>query len=100
MVFGMAHLIRYVSRFMSLQTGDIITTGTPPGVGMGQKPPIYLKPGDVKTLGITRLGEQTQPGWADCSYPSPPRPRRVPTTFGHSPPATPPTHSSVRKAPL
>src|SRR3546814_16608472 len=52
MVFGMAHLISYVSRFMSLQTGDIITTGTPPGVGMGQKPPIYLKPGDVMTLGI------------------------------------------------
>jgi 2-keto-4-pentenoate hydratase/2-oxohepta-3-ene-1,7-dioic acid hydratase in catechol pathway len=60
MVFGMAHLVSYVSRFMSLQTGDIITTGTPPGVGMGQKPPSYLKPGDVMTLGIDGLGEQRQ----------------------------------------
>jgi len=60
MVFTMAHLVSYVSRFMSLQTGDIITTGTPPGVGMGQKPPTYLKPGDVITLGITGLGEQRQ----------------------------------------
>ncbi len=60
MVFTMAHLISYVSRFMSLQTGDIITTGTPPGVGMGQKPPTYLKPGDVITLGIAGLGEQRQ----------------------------------------
>lgn len=60
MVFGMAHLVSYVSRFMSLQTGDIITTGTPPGVGMGQKPPTYLKPGDVMTLGIDGLGEQRQ----------------------------------------
>ena len=60
MVFGVAHLVSYVSRFMSLQTGDIITTGTPPGVGMGQKPPSYLKPGDVMTLGIDGLGEQRQ----------------------------------------
>jgi len=60
MVFGMAFLVSYVSRFMSLQTGDIITTGTPPGVGMGQKPPTYLKPGDVITLGIDGLGEQRQ----------------------------------------
>jgi 2-keto-4-pentenoate hydratase/2-oxohepta-3-ene-1,7-dioic acid hydratase in catechol pathway len=60
MVFTMAHLVSYVSRFMSLQTGDIITTGTPPGVGMGQKPPTYLKPGDVMTLGIDGLGEQRQ----------------------------------------
>ncbi|MEQ9606227.1 MAG: fumarylacetoacetate hydrolase family protein [Kiloniellaceae bacterium] len=60
MVFTMAHLVSYVSRFMSLQTGDIITTGTPPGVGMGQKPPTYLKPGDVITLGIEGLGEQRQ----------------------------------------
>src|SRR3546814_9857418 len=60
MVFGMAHLISYVSRFMSLQTGDIITTGTPPGVGMGQKPPIYPQPGDVMTPGITGLGAQRQ----------------------------------------
>jgi len=60
MVFGMAHLVSYVSRFMSLQSGDIITTGTPPGVGMGQKPPTYLKPGDVITLGNEGLGEQRQ----------------------------------------
>ena len=60
MVFTMAHLVSYVSRFMSLQSGDIITTGTPPGVGMGQKPPIYLKPGDAITLGIEGLGEQRQ----------------------------------------
>jgi 2-keto-4-pentenoate hydratase/2-oxohepta-3-ene-1,7-dioic acid hydratase in catechol pathway len=45
---------------MSLQSGDIITTGTPPGVGLGQKPPTYLKPGDVMTLGIEGLGEQRQ----------------------------------------
>ena len=60
MVFTVAHLISYVSRFMSLQTGDIITTGTPPGVGMGQKPPTYLKAGDVINLGIEGLGEQRQ----------------------------------------
>ncbi|MPZ11254.1 MAG: hypothetical protein GEU89_13755 [Kiloniellaceae bacterium] len=60
MVFVTAHLVSYVSRFMSLQTGDIITTGTPPGVGMGQKPPVYLKPGDTITLGIDGLGEQRQ----------------------------------------
>ncbi len=60
MVFTMAHLISYVSRFMSLQSGDIITTGTPPGVGMGQTPPTYLKPGDSMTLSIEGLGEQRQ----------------------------------------
>jgi 2-keto-4-pentenoate hydratase/2-oxohepta-3-ene-1,7-dioic acid hydratase in catechol pathway len=60
MVFTVAHLVSYVSRFMSLQSGDIITTGTPPGVGMGQKPPTYLKPGDAITLGIEGLGEQRQ----------------------------------------
>jgi 2-keto-4-pentenoate hydratase/2-oxohepta-3-ene-1,7-dioic acid hydratase in catechol pathway len=60
MVFSVAHLVSYVSRFMSLQTGDVITTGTPPGVGMGQKPQTYLKPGDVITLGIEGLGEQRQ----------------------------------------
>ncbi|WP_193368282.1 fumarylacetoacetate hydrolase family protein [Pelagibius marinus] len=60
MVFTMAHLISYVSRFMSLQSGDIITTGTPPGVGMGQTPPTYLKPGDSITLSIEGLGEQRQ----------------------------------------
>jgi 2,4-diketo-3-deoxy-L-fuconate hydrolase len=60
MVFSVAHLVSYVSRFMSLQTGDVITTGTPPGVGMGQKPPTYLKPGDSMALGIEGLGEQRQ----------------------------------------
>jgi 2,4-diketo-3-deoxy-L-fuconate hydrolase len=60
MVFGVAHLVSYVSRFMSLQPGDIISTGTPPGVGMGQKPPIYLKGGEVIELGIEGLGVQRQ----------------------------------------
>ena len=60
MVFGVAHLISYVSRFMSLQPGDVISTGTPPGVGMGQKPPVYLKPGDVVRLGVEGLGVQQQ----------------------------------------
>jgi 2,4-didehydro-3-deoxy-L-rhamnonate hydrolase len=60
MVFGVAHLVSYVSQFMTLLPGDIITTGTPPGVGMGRKPPQYLKPGDVVTLGIAGLGEQRQ----------------------------------------
>lgn len=60
MVFPVAHLISYVSQFMSLQSGDIITTGTPPGVGMGQNPPTYLKPGDSMQLGIEGLGEQRQ----------------------------------------
>jgi 2-keto-4-pentenoate hydratase/2-oxohepta-3-ene-1,7-dioic acid hydratase in catechol pathway len=60
MVFGVAHLVSYLSRFMSLQPGDIISTGTPPGVGLGQKPPVYLKPGNVIRLGIDGLGNQTQ----------------------------------------
>jgi 2,4-didehydro-3-deoxy-L-rhamnonate hydrolase len=60
MVFGVAHLISYLSRFMSLQPGDIITTGTPPGVGMGQKPPTYLREGNVIRLGVDGLGEQRQ----------------------------------------
>ena len=60
MIFGVAHLVSYVSQFMTLLPGDIITTGTPPGVGMGRKPPQYLKPGDVVTLGIAGLGEQRQ----------------------------------------
>lgn len=61
MVFGVAFLLSYLSRFMSLQPGDIVTTGTPPGVGMGQKPdPIYLKPGDRMELGIEGLGVQRQ----------------------------------------
>ena len=61
MVFGVAHIVSYVSQFMSLQPGDIITTGTPPGVGMGIKPePVWLKPGNVMRLGIEGLGQQTQ----------------------------------------
>jgi 2-keto-4-pentenoate hydratase/2-oxohepta-3-ene-1,7-dioic acid hydratase in catechol pathway len=60
MIFGCAHLVSYVSQFMTLMPGDIITTGTPPGVGMGMKPPRYLKNGDVLTLGIAGLGEQRQ----------------------------------------
>jgi 2-keto-4-pentenoate hydratase/2-oxohepta-3-ene-1,7-dioic acid hydratase in catechol pathway len=61
MVFPVAALVSYVSQFMTLEPGDIITTGTPPGVGMGQKPePWYLKPGDVVTLGIAGLGDQRQ----------------------------------------
>ena len=60
MVYGVNFLISYISQFMSLQPGDIISTGTPPGVGMGMKPQIFLKPGDVMKLGIEGLGEQTQ----------------------------------------
>jgi 2-keto-4-pentenoate hydratase/2-oxohepta-3-ene-1,7-dioic acid hydratase in catechol pathway len=60
MIFGVAHLVSYVSRFITLLPGDIITTGTPPGVGMGKKPPRYLKAGEVMTLGIAGLGEQRQ----------------------------------------
>ena len=60
MVFKVPALIAYVSRFLSLQPGDVISTGTPPGVGMGQKPQRYLKPGDVMRLGIDGLGIQTQ----------------------------------------
>ena len=60
MVFKPAQLVSYVSRFMSLQPGDVISTGTPPGVGMGQKPPVYLKPGDRVALGIQGLGQQRQ----------------------------------------
>ncbi|MES5488418.1 fumarylacetoacetate hydrolase family protein [Bradyrhizobium sp. INPA03-11B] len=61
MIFGCAEIVSYVSRFMTLLPGDIIATGTPPGVGMGKKPdPVYLKPGDVMTLGIEGLGSQRQ----------------------------------------
>ncbi len=61
MVFGVRHLVHYVSQFMSLNPGDVISTGTPPGVGMGQKPePVYLKGGEVIRLGIEGLGEQRQ----------------------------------------
>ncbi|MCQ8280055.1 fumarylacetoacetate hydrolase family protein [Acetobacteraceae bacterium KSS8] len=60
MVFGVAKLVSYVSQFMSLQPGDVLSTGTPPGVGLGQKPPLYLKPGQVMRLGIEGLGVQQQ----------------------------------------
>lgn len=60
MVYQIPFLISYLSRFMSLQPGDVISTGTPPGVGMGQKPPTYLKPGQRMRLGIEGLGEQNQ----------------------------------------
>ncbi|ATG19963.1 ureidoglycolate lyase [Ralstonia pickettii] len=60
MVFGVAHLVSYLSRFMSLQPGDVISTGTPPGVGLGQKPPVYLRAGQTMRLGIEGLGEQRQ----------------------------------------
>jgi len=65
MIFGVAQLVSYVSRFMTLYPGDLITTGTPPGVGLGAKPnPVFLKPGDVMRLGIAGLGEQQQTVYA------------------------------------
>lgn len=60
MVFRVPFLVSYLSRFMSLQPGDVISTGTPPGVGLGQKPPVYLRPGQTMHLGIEGLGTQTQ----------------------------------------
>jgi 5-carboxymethyl-2-hydroxymuconate isomerase len=60
MIFGVAKIVSYVSEFMTLMPGDIITTGTPPGVGSGMKPPKFLNVGDVVTLGIEGLGEQRQ----------------------------------------
>lgn len=65
MVYGVAHLVSYLSEFMTLHPGDIISTGTPPGVGLGMKPPVYLKAGDVVALGIQGLGEQHQTVRAD-----------------------------------
>ena len=60
MIFGVGHIVSYLSRFMALQPGDVIPTGTPPGVGMGFKPPVYLQVGDVMTLGGAGLGQQRQ----------------------------------------
>ena len=60
MVFDVPYLIWYLSQFMVLDAGDLINTGTPPGVGMGQKPPSYLRAGDVMSLGIAGLGSQRQ----------------------------------------
>jgi 2-keto-4-pentenoate hydratase/2-oxohepta-3-ene-1,7-dioic acid hydratase in catechol pathway len=60
MIFSMAHCLHYISQFMVLEPGDVVTTGTPPGVGLGMKPPLFLKEGDVMTLGIEGLGAQKQ----------------------------------------
>jgi len=60
MIFSVVHLVSYVSRYMTLMPGDIIPTGTPPGVGLGMKPPVFLKPGNVMRVGIDGLGEQEQ----------------------------------------
>jgi 2-keto-4-pentenoate hydratase/2-oxohepta-3-ene-1,7-dioic acid hydratase in catechol pathway len=61
MIFGCEHLVWYCSQFFVMEPGDIIITGTPPGVGLGMKPtPVFLKAGDVVTLGIEKLGEQRQ----------------------------------------
>ncbi len=60
MIFSVAKIVSYLSQFMTLEPGDVITTGTPPGVGMGMKPPLFLKKGDVMALGIEGLGEQRQ----------------------------------------
>jgi 2-keto-4-pentenoate hydratase/2-oxohepta-3-ene-1,7-dioic acid hydratase in catechol pathway len=65
MVYGVAHLVSYLSRFMTLHPGDVISTGTPPGVGLGMKPPRYLKAGDVVELSIAGLGTQRQDVIAD-----------------------------------
>jgi len=67
MVYGVAHLVSYLSQFMTLHPGDVISTGTPPGVGMGMKPPRYLSPGDVVELGIAGLGQQRQVAVADSA---------------------------------
>ncbi|MBD3763549.1 MAG: fumarylacetoacetate hydrolase family protein [Rhodobacterales bacterium] len=66
MVYGVAHVVAYLSQFMTLHPGDVIVTGTPPGVGMGRKPPRYLRPGEVVELGIEGLGQQRQVTQADA----------------------------------
>jgi 2-keto-4-pentenoate hydratase/2-oxohepta-3-ene-1,7-dioic acid hydratase in catechol pathway len=60
MIFSASYLVSYISQFMSLHPGDLISTGTPPGVGLGQSPPVYLKPGQIMRVGIEKLGEQLQ----------------------------------------
>jgi 2-keto-4-pentenoate hydratase/2-oxohepta-3-ene-1,7-dioic acid hydratase in catechol pathway len=65
MVYGVQYLISYLSKFMSLQPGDVVATGTPPGVGMGQKPRVFLKPGDTVRLGVDGMGVQKQKMVAD-----------------------------------
>ena len=69
MIFGVRHLVSYLSGFMSLQPGDVISTGTPPGVGMGQRPPVYLRAGNRMRLGIEGLGEQNQRVVAESTSP-------------------------------
>jgi 2-keto-4-pentenoate hydratase/2-oxohepta-3-ene-1,7-dioic acid hydratase in catechol pathway len=69
MIVGVRQLVSYISRFMSLQPGDIIATGTPPGVGMGQRPPVYLRAGNRMRLGIERLGEQNHSVVAESAQP-------------------------------
>jgi 2-keto-4-pentenoate hydratase/2-oxohepta-3-ene-1,7-dioic acid hydratase in catechol pathway len=71
MIFPVARLVSYISRFMSLHPGDVISTGTPPGIGMGQRPPVYLRPGSRMRLGVEGLGEQNQRVIAE--QPPPPR---------------------------
>ncbi len=81
MIFAVAHLVSYISRFMTLEPGDLITTGTPPGVGAAKKPqPIFLKPGDTVRLGIDGLGEQRQSvvAWPGSSGPREPSSSRHP----------------------
>ena len=58
MIFGVKKIVSYISQFMTLEVGDVIVTGTPPGVGAGKKPPVFLKAGDTMSLGIEKLGEQ------------------------------------------
>ncbi|WP_370284549.1 fumarylacetoacetate hydrolase family protein [Pseudooceanicola nanhaiensis] len=65
MIFGVAHVISYLSQMMRLEPGDVIATGTPPGVGMGMKPPVFLKAGDVMELAVEGLGTQRQEVFAD-----------------------------------
>jgi len=60
LIFSVAHIVSYISHFMTLMPGDVIPTGTPAGVGLGMKPPVFLKPGDTMRLGISGLGEQRQ----------------------------------------
>jgi 2,4-diketo-3-deoxy-L-fuconate hydrolase len=69
LVFGVPFLVSYLSRYMSLQPGDVIATGTPPGVGLGQKPPVYLRAGNEVRLGVAGLGEQRQRVVADLPVP-------------------------------